>query len=97
MPAKPMSLAHLDFDTRGDAVTYLKTILHRYDVGDKVSDDDSVILQAALERHPKSALKIGAGISHFSVRTADYGTKCFWVNRVDGSTEKFSITASIHT
>ncbi|HBN8920195.1 TPA: DUF3223 domain-containing protein, partial [Pseudomonas aeruginosa] len=29
-------------------------------------------------------------------RTADFGTKCFWVNRTDGTTEKFSITGSIH-
>ncbi|MFG6554575.1 MULTISPECIES: DCL family protein [Rhodobacterales] len=43
--------------------------------------------------HPEAAEKIGPGIESFSVRTADYGTRCFWVNRVDGTTEKFSFRA----
>ncbi len=96
MPAKPISLGPMHFDKRGDAVSYLKDMLYRYDVGDRVSASDAVILQAALEHHPKAAEKIGCGITHFSVRTADFGTKCFWVNRPDGTTEKFSITGSIH-
>jgi hypothetical protein len=96
MPAKPITLGPMKFEKRGDAVTYLKAMLYRYDVGDRVSVADAVILRAAVEHHPKAAEKIGCGISHFSVRSADFGTKCFWVNRPDGTTEKFSITASIH-
>ncbi|WP_110657134.1 DCL family protein [Salinicola halimionae] len=96
MPAKPIHLGPMYFKKRGDAVEYLKKMLHRYDVGDRVNSDDAVILQAALEHHPDSAAKIGCGITDFSVRSADYGTKCFWVNRPDGTTEKFSITGSIH-
>lgn len=96
MPAKPISLGPMHFNKRGDAVAYLKNMLHRYDVGDRVSAEDAVILRAALEHHPNGVEKIGCGITHFSVRTADFGTKCFWVNRPDGTTEKFSITGSIH-
>jgi hypothetical protein len=96
MPAKPVSLGPKHFAKRGDAVAYLKEMLRRYDVGDRVSADDTVILRAALERHPDAAIKTGCGITHFSVRTADFGTKCFWVNRADGTTEKFSHTACIY-
>jgi hypothetical protein len=96
MPAKPITLGPLEFDRRGDAVKHLRTMLRRYDVGDRVSAEDAVILQAALEHHPDAAIKIGCGIADFSVRSADYGTKCFWVNRSDGTTEKFSITGAIH-
>nr|WP_248746244.1 DCL family protein [Pseudomonas sp. MWU12-2037] len=71
-------------------------MLHRYDVGDRVNADDALVLRAALENHPNAVVKIGCGVTHFSVRSADYGTKCFWVNRPDGTTEKFSITESIH-
>ena len=39
----------------------------------------------------------GSGIASFSVRSADYGSKCFWVNRTDDSTEKFSIKGCIYT
>jgi hypothetical protein len=96
MPAKPIILASIHFAKRGDAVAYLKDMLHRYDVGDRVNARDSVILRAALERHPNFKAKNGAGVTHFSVRTADFGTKCFWVNRLDGSTDKFSYTACIY-
>ncbi|RQG06589.1 hypothetical protein IPC234_19735 [Pseudomonas aeruginosa] len=96
MPAKPITLGSLHFERRGDAVAYLKAMLRRYDLGDRVKADDAVILRAALEHHPNATEKIGCGIADFSVRTADFGTKCFWVNRTDGTTEKFSITGSIH-
>lgn len=96
MPAKPITLGPLQFSKRGDAVAYLKAMLRRYDVGDRVNADDAAVLKAALEHHPNSAEKIGCGIKDFSVRTADFGTKCFWVNRPDGTTEKFSITGAIH-
>lgn len=97
MPAKPIALGTLHFERRGDAVEYLKEMLKRYDVGDRVDAKDAVILRAALEHHPKASAKIGCGITDFSVRMADFGTKCFWVNRSDGTTEKFSITGCIHS
>lgn len=95
MPAKPITLGPLHFERRGDAIAFFKAMLGRYDLGDRVNADDAVFLRAALENHPDSAKKIGCGITGFSVRSADFGTRCFWVNRSDGTTEKFSITASI--
>lgn len=96
MPAKPVNLGPMHFAKRGDAVAYLNAMLHRYDLGDKVSTEDAIILRAALDRHPEAQAKIGCGITHFSVRTADFGTRCFWLNRPDNSTEKFSHTACIY-
>lgn len=96
MPAKPISLGHMNFAKRGDAVKYLREMLYQYSLGDRVADGDAVILMAALEHHPGASEKIGSGVSHFSVRSADFGTRCFWVNRLDGTSEKFSITGSIH-
>jgi Protein of unknown function (DUF3223) len=96
MPAKPISLGTLYFARKGDAAAHLKAMLHRYDVGDKVSADDAQVLMAAVAHHPDAAAKMGCGISHFSVRSADYGTKCFWLNRTDGTTEKFSYISCIY-
>lgn len=90
MPAKPIALGPLHFAKKGDAVEYLKVMLNKYDVGDKVAASDAEVIMAALSRHPDAKAKIGCGVSHFSVRSADYGSRCFWVNRLDGSTEKFS-------
>ena len=52
-------------------------------------------LRDTLALHPEAAAKVGCGITHFSVRSADFGTKCFWINRPDGTTEKFSYKACI--
>jgi Protein of unknown function (DUF3223) len=84
------------FSKKGDAEGFLRAMLHRYDVGDKVGAEDAEVLRAALVLHPDATAKVGAGITHFSVRSADFGTKCFWVNRADGSSEKFSYKACIY-
>lgn len=96
MPAKPISLGSMHFDKKGDAVEYFRKLLQKYDLGDQVNATDSLMLRALLEHHPNSTSKIGCGISSFSVRSADFGSRCFWVNRTDGTTEKFSITGSIY-
>lgn len=96
MPAQPISFGNLHFTKKGDALAFLKAILQKYDVGDKVSAADSVVLRAALAHHPEAVAKIGCGIADFSVRSADYGTKCFWINRTDGTTDNFSIKACVY-
>ena len=96
MPSKPIMIGALEFPSRGDAYTFLKAILARYDVGDKVNAADSDVLRDALALHPESSTKIDKGVQSFSVRSADFGTKCFWVNRVDGSTEKFALRACVY-
>jgi hypothetical protein len=101
MVKKPITIGPHYFSKKGEAATFLKTMLHKYDVGDKVSAEDAEVLLAALALHPDAAAnpdaaaKMGPGIAHFSVRSADFGSKCFWVNRIDGSTEKFSYKACI--
>jgi len=95
MPAKPFTIGVHRFAKKGDAAAFLQAILHRYDVGDRVSAADEEVLRAALALHPEADEKIGCGVTHFSVRTADFGTKCFWINRPDGTTEKFSYIACI--
>lgn len=95
-PKTPVTLGPKHFEKKGDAVAYLKTMLHRYDVGDRVNAADAIVLKAALARHPEAEEKIGAGVKDFSVRSADFGSKCFWVNRTDGTTAKFSYHACIY-
>lgn len=96
MPAQSLTLGTIDFPRKGDALAHLKAMLARYDVGDKVGGADAQVLNAALHRHPDATAKVGSGVSHFSVRSADFGTKCFWVNRTDGSSKKFSYRNCIY-
>lgn len=93
MPAKPVKIGSLHFERKGVATEFFRSMLYKYELGDKVSDDDAEILAELVAMHPEAAEKIGSDIQSFSVRTADYNTRCFWVNRTDGSTEKFSFMA----
>lgn len=92
---KSVSYGDLHFRTQTEARAFLNAMLNRYDIGDQVSAADAVVLRAALALHPEAEEKIGSGIRGFSVRSADFGTKCFWVNRTDGTTEKFSHKACV--
>ncbi len=93
MPAKPVQVGELHFARKGDATKFFQEMLYRYDLGDRVSAQDTIVLTDLLYRHPEASNKIGSGIESFSVRSGDYGTQCFWVNRVDGTAEKFSFRA----
>lgn len=93
MPTKPVKIGSLHFDRKGDADAYFRAMLYKYELGDKVSSEDDKILTELLLSHPESTDKFGPGIKSFSVRSADFGTRCFWVNRIDGTTEKFSFRA----
>lgn len=93
--AKPITLGELEFARKGDAHAHLQTMLNRYRPGDRVTEADAVTLGHALDRHPDANEKKGVGVDHFMVRSADFGTQCFWVVRTDGSTERFSIKSCL--
>jgi hypothetical protein len=88
--AIPLRLGGMNFERKGDALMWVRSTLQRYSPGQKVAAEDEELLRALLERHPDSVQKTGVGVDHFMVRSADYGTQCFWVVRSDGSTERFS-------
>lgn len=92
---QPVAFGSLQFANKGDALAHLKTMLNTYKPGDRVSDVDAVVLRDALQRHPEAAIKLGPGIDHFMVRSADFSTQCFWVVRTDGTTERFSYKSCV--
>lgn len=63
--------------------------------GELVKGDDAEFLFWLLERHPRAAEKIGQGVASFSVQSAQMGTRCFVVHRVDGSSTDFSFYSCI--
>jgi hypothetical protein len=91
----PIKLVTREFEKKGDAKAYFRAMLRRYKPGDRVNDEDSKDLASLLERHPHAIEKIGPGIDHFEVMSADYHTKCFWVVRSDETIERFSYTTCI--
>lgn len=90
MGRKPVELATRCFDKQGDATTFFKTMLNRYNPGHRVNDDDGLDLAALLERHTEYAEKVGCGVDHFEVVLTEHGTQCFRIVRLDGSGTDFS-------
>ncbi|ABR60068.1 DUF3223 domain-containing protein [Sinorhizobium medicae] len=93
--AQSVEIAGHQFPRKTDALAFLKVMLNRYRPGDIVHAEDEVFLLDALKRHPEAAIKIGSGVRGFEVRSADYGTQCFWILRVDGTDERFSYKSCI--
>jgi Protein of unknown function (DUF3223) len=85
--ARRIQIATRLFEKAGDGMAFFRRMLNSYSIGSIVSVSDSNELRALLERHDEKAEKIGVGINHFEVGAApdDFGGKCFWIVRTDGS------------
>ena len=92
---QPLEIGDIQFAGKGEASGYLKAMLNKYRPTDQVSAEDAAFLALALQRHPEATQKIGSGIRGFEVRSADFGTQCFWVLRTDGSEERFSYKSCV--
>lgn len=56
---------------------------------------DVTFLTELLDGHVNATQKIGCGVAHFFVGPATFGTFCFHVRRLDGSTTDFGISACL--
>ena len=90
--ARKIVLETRRFEKAGDASVFFSKMLNRYDVGDQVSDADSLDLHALLKRHDEKDEKLGSGVARFEVDSApdNFAGKCFWLVRSDGSRIDFS-------
>lgn len=86
----PASIETRDFQSQGDALAFFKEMLNRYSIGDRVSAEDGKDLAALLKKHDDYNEKLGSGLDHFEIMSAEYGTQCFKIIRNDGSGEDFS-------
>ncbi|MDQ8730682.1 DCL family protein [Bradyrhizobium sp. LHD-71] len=94
---KPVSIGNITFRTRQEGLSFFKEMLSKYRPEDAVGESDSIHLTELLKRHPDYAEKIGNGIHHFEVMSADFNTKCFAVVRRDGTRIDFSYKICVNT
>lgn len=87
---KPLVLETRSFQSQKEAISFFKSMLNRYRPKQRVSDEDARDLAALLKRHSEYPEKVGIGVDHFEVMSADFGTQCFRLVRVDGTGEDFS-------
>ena len=98
--AKPVVIGARSFRTQSSALEHFKSLLHRYQDGQCVTDqDDHVDLVALIERYDPALDAVGeptkgAGqIARFERRLntgTGWSSSGFWVVRQDGSATDFS-------
>lgn len=88
---KPIQLGLTEFSTKGAAQQQVKSILNSSLLGVALEGKSFDIINALLNRHPKASEKISSGVK--SITVEDNGlasSRCFMVNRTDGSCIDFS-------
>jgi Protein of unknown function (DUF3223) len=86
----PIDLATISFPTQSAAAKFFRDMTWRYQDCQRINDADAQHLAALLEWHSERDEKIGAGVDHFEVAWADFGTRCFCIVRRDGTLINFS-------
>lgn len=87
--SEPLMLGGKTFASKKDAIFFIRQLLNREPLA-TVREPFHSFLCDLVSRHPRAAEKIGAGIDHFTIGIADYGTLCFYLHRVDGTRTDFS-------
>lgn len=91
-------LADRSFPTKKAAKDHFKAILARNPRDNQPIDDPGnhdVKTLITVGKHPDSSDKIGPGIAHVFIRRNDFGTRGFWLKRVDGTEIDFSYLTAI--
>ncbi|XP_074264846.1 DNA-directed RNA polymerase IV subunit 1-like [Silene latifolia] len=73
-------------------------LLHKYAIGERLSDNDKTGVLMVLKFHPHKEKKIGDGAVDIKVgeHSEHKGSRCFILERQDGSFEDFSYKKCIH-
>jgi hypothetical protein len=80
------------FKSKTELKTFVKAILHKYEIGVSIRNPDLDFISLLLKRHPEYSEKVGNGIQSIVVRKdkAWGKTKCFYIVRIDGTYTDFS-------
>jgi hypothetical protein len=85
------------FPTKAAIKEHYTNILNKYNLNDKLNQEDSKQVYLLLRNHPEFLEKKGVGIKFFRIETAvqidvKYAKhRCFWIHRHDGTKIDFSI------
>ena len=88
---KSFRLGKRIFHSKAACQNHVRRILHYYQPGAVIPDPDREDVLQLLLLHPRPGKKIGKqDIHHFTVATSRFGTRCFMLVRMDGTTVDFS-------
>lgn len=97
MKRKTYTLGGKNYKTKADIRRRARAIKESNREEVSIAGEDHEFMLDLLGMHPDAAAKIGAGVKRFFIRSdVDMvGSKCFWVERVDGSETDFSYNKCI--
>jgi hypothetical protein len=86
-----------EFASKAQAQAEFRRILNDHPDNTPLRGDDAELVALLIHegRHPETVQKIGPGIAEVLVRRSDYGTRGFWLLRVDGSLVDFSYLTAL--
>lgn len=93
--AKPVTIGNRFYRRQSDALAFFKAMLARYGVGEDVAEEDESDLRALLARHVNYEEKAGSGVAGFCTMLAPEGSKCFGVQRTDGTVVPFTYISCV--
>lgn len=89
-PKGPRTVGGIEFATLAALMRHIKAMLDRYDLYQRVNEEDDAFLRDLLRYHPRGAAKLaGSSVTHFEKHPTKHGSKCFYMVRKDGSLEDF--------
>jgi hypothetical protein len=90
---KSYTIGTTHFPTKTALTAHIQALVARYQDGQTIAGADEDFVRALLHTHPNHAAKVGSGISRLTVRTVTnhgHRTRCFWIDRTDGTRTDFS-------
>lgn len=88
--AIPVNLPSIQFKKKKDAEDFFRSIRDRYLNGVTIAGMDFQYLWELLQFHPDAEEKIGVGVRRFYCDKSDEGTRCFFIERINGTDIDFS-------
>lgn len=88
---KSYTIAGKEFATKSATIEFIKSILYKYKLNEKLVGEDFDFVFELLKRRADSKEKIGAGVKELIVRRHEkwLNTRCFYVIRIDNTSEAF--------
>lgn len=94
--SKVLTVGHLEFSTQKAALEHFRRILNGTPLGQPLVDAADADVRALLARHPEADRKrAGADPVYFFVGGNEYGGRCFYLRRPEGTETDFSFMACI--
>lgn len=96
MPKK-YTIAEKEFATKAAIIEFIKLILYKYNLNDRLVGEDFKFVSELFKRRADYNEKLGTGVKDFIVRRHEKwgNTRCFYVLRLDGSSEAFGYRACL--